>query len=338
VRISVLSDNQVGLTEVEPARLGPGEVRVAVAYVGICGSDLHAIAGPPEELGPDPRFTGLGHEYAGVVAELGEGADRFAIGDPVVGMPRWACLECEDCAAGRLTHCRQPTMPARGAWAEEIVVPERILHLLPAELELRRAALVEPLSCALRGVVRAGAEPGHLALVIGGGPIGALTAALALRTGARQVLVSEPRPERREVLAALGATPLDPAAAPLAAQVAERSGGRGVDVAYEAVGAAATVAEAIELVGTGGTVVVLGVAPASDTLPLSPQDVFLRELSILGAFGPERAFPEAIGLAAALDLEPLLSNCFPLGQLERAVEVARGEAAGKVLLAPGVGR
>lgn len=337
MRVSVLSDNEVGLTEVEPLPLAPGEVRIAIAYVGICGSDLHAIDEAAEEDGGGEPVNELGHEYAGVVAEVGAGVSRVAVGDRVVGLPRWSCLECEDCAAGNLTHCRQPTMPARGAWADEIVVPERIVRPLPPGLELRRAALVEPLSCALRGVIRAAAAPGHLALVIGGGPIGALTAALALRTGAREVLVSEPRPARREVLAALGATPLDPAAAPLAEQVAERSGGRGADVAYEAVGSAATVTAAIEAVGVGGTVVVLGVAPPADTLPLSPLDLFLRELSILGAFGPERAFPEAIGLAAALDLEPLLGDCFPLAELPRAIAVARSEAAGKVLIAPGVG-
>ncbi len=330
-----------GVVELEPLPLGPDDVRVAVAYAGICGTELHPIRDGEPYIGDDGEGSVLfGHEYSGTVIEAGAEVDAVAVGQQVACMPRIACLRCAACRDGRAYACEDFAdpprwgLPPRGAWADQIVVPQRVALPLPADVSLREAALCEPAACALRGVDQAAAPAGHAALVIGGGPIGLLTAALALAAGARSVHVSEPHAARRAIAERLGATPVDPRERPLAEVAREATGGRGFDVVYEAVGHGETVREAIELAARGGAVVVLGVAPEDAVSAMRPRRVFERELRVVGAHGPERTFARMLAWLPALDLSPLVSDVLPLEQVGRAIELSLAGAAGKVLLAP----
>ncbi|MGN6189937.1 MAG: zinc-dependent alcohol dehydrogenase [Conexibacter sp.] len=335
-RVLVRSAGDVSVGEAEPLPLRADDVRIAIAYAGICGSDLHLIHaadayGPlaPEQAG---RF---GHEYSGVVQEVGSEVGTVAVGDRVTCAPRWPCLHCAMCRRGDTTRCLDLRRPERGAWAEQIVVPERIVFRLPEDVELRTAALCEPLACALRGVDRVTTPSGHVALVIGGGPIGLLTAALAARTGAREVLLSEPHPTRRALARRLGAHGLDPRDGDLAAAVAERTDGLGPDVVYESVGRAETVAEGIELAAPGGTVVVLGVAPPEAVAAVRPWRLFERELAVVAAWGLETTFRRALDWLSVLDLEPLVTHVLPLEEAGQAIDVAASGDCGKVMLTAG---
>jgi (R,R)-butanediol dehydrogenase / meso-butanediol dehydrogenase / diacetyl reductase len=340
--------HHISVIDVAPALLEPDQVRIEVAYTGICGSELHQLKNP-DSYGGDGCLTyrwmpsgqddpegdaGFGHEYSGVVREIGAQVDSVAVGDPVVCLPRWPCTRCRQCRAGRLIYCEHFTIPRRGAWADEVVVPARVVFPVPPGVSLREAALCEPLACALRGIDRGRASPGHSALVIGGGPIGLLTAALALRSGAQTVLLSEPHKRRREIAGRLGALPVNPRDEAIGERVDAETGGLGVDVVYEAVGHPETVSEAVGLVARGGTIVVLGVTPPAATAAIRPWLLFDRELTLTGAFGPEAGFQRALALLSLVDSQPVITHVLALDEVQQAVEIAASGDCGKVLLAP----
>jgi L-gulonate 5-dehydrogenase len=320
----------IALAELPRPALAPDEVRIDVAYAGICGSELHHILDPERHgaLGE----ADYGHEYSGVVSEVGERVATLAVGQPVACLPRLPCLRCPACLAGRHVNCRRHSRARNGAWAEEVVVADRFAHPLPEGVGLREAALCEPLSCALRGIDRGAAAPGHVAIVIGGGPIGALTAVLALHAGATEVLLSEPRAERRRIAAALGVTPVTPDELPAA--VMEATGGDGAAVAYEAVGNPQCLVDAMALVEVGGTIVMLGLTAPDAVAPIPTYDLFEREQTLVAAWGHETTFARALAWLPRLELGALVTHELPLERTAEAIEIAASGDCGKVMLVP----
>ena len=252
---------------------GPGEVKLAVTHNGLCGTDLHEYFDGPMACTDDPHpLTGgvlpqiMGHEFAGVVSAVGHGVDDVAIGDRVCVEPLYYCRDCEACRAGLNQLCQYVTTHGicsdGGGLAQYTVVPSWMLHRLPESVSLAQGALVEPLSVAFNGVLRAGVGPGQSALVLGAGPIG-IGVTLGLRAvGVGDILVAEPAPARRAAVAALGVEHvIDPAAVDLAMEVRRRTGGRGVDAVLDCAGAAATFSVAPDVLRPRGRYVILAFVP-----------------------------------------------------------------------------
>jgi 2-desacetyl-2-hydroxyethyl bacteriochlorophyllide A dehydrogenase len=326
-----LSRGRLAVTSRERRQLGPNEIRIAVAYAGICGTDLHAI----EAADPaDERPLVLGHEYSGRVVETGADVAAVSVGDRVVGRPRIPCGRCAFCNRGRAWDCADFRRPPRGAWATTIVVDERFALPIPNQLGLREAALAEPLASALRAIDIAAPGAGHRALVLGGGPIGLAAALLAASTGAVAVLVSEPNPYRRDVAAGLGFDVCDPTTEDLVACARELTGGLGFDVVYEAVGSSVTVESAVACAGRGGAVVVLGVAPRDARARLSPFELFAKELRLAAAWASETTLARALDLIVPIGADRLITHVLDLRDGVRAVELARSGEGVKVLLQP----
>src|SRR5579862_7998204 len=185
---------------------GPGEALIAVSHCGICGSDLHFVV---EGWGARPGSV-HGHEYSGTVVALGPASEGWAVGDRVVGGPGRGCGECPQCAAGLVHLCANrggiAEGPSHGAFATFKRLRVDQLFRVPDQLDLRVAALAEPVAVALRGVRRSGARPGDRVLVTGAGPIGLFTIAVLRAQGVEDVTASEPAPRRRERALAVGAT------------------------------------------------------------------------------------------------------------------------------------
>ena len=202
-------------------------------------------------------------------------------------------------------------------------------------MSLEVAALAEPLSCCLHTINRAGIQPGDHVAVVGGGTIGLMLLQLARRAGATRVLVSEPSPAKREMAQRLGAdVVVDPLHEDLQAAAHDMCGGRGVDVALEAVGARQTVIDAIALPRRGGTVVLMGVAAPTTEVPLRPFDMFERELTIRGAYIREFEFQRTVELLPLLELQSLITDRFPLASAVEAVANVKSGHGIKTVVEP----
>lgn len=318
--------------EADPAPPGPGEVQIAVAYNGICGTDLHILAGHMDARVDVPAV--IGHEMSGTVAALGDGVEGWAVGDPVTVMPLAWDGTCPACLAGNAHICQNLDfvgIDSPGALQRRWNVGAGLLVPLPATLSLQHAALVEPTAVAVHDVRRAELEPGQKAVVIGGGPIGVLIAAVARSFGA-DVVVVELDPKRRSQVADLGFTALDPRDDTVAA-VEEWTGGAGADVVFEVSGAAAAVLGAVDYAKVRGTLVVVAIHP--EPRPINLQRVFWRELRLLGARVYQRQdFDTAVALldAGEIPADALITKVMPLSEVQAAFDALTGGEAMKILI------
>jgi 2-desacetyl-2-hydroxyethyl bacteriochlorophyllide A dehydrogenase len=312
---------------------GPGEVRLDVAYCGVCGTDLHIAHGAMDARIAAPQV--IGHEMSGTVAEVGPGVEDVAVGDRVVVRP----LDTRDrTPADRgYSHIGRKLkflgIDAAGALQRSWTVPAFTLHALPADADLRLAALAEPLAVACHDVRRSELAAGELALVVGGGPIGLLIAIVARARGGRVLLV-EPDEARRALAAGLGFTTADPTTDDVGAAVEEASGGVGAEVVFEVSGAAAGILAATRHAAIRGRVVV--VAIFSEPKPVALFDLFWKELDLRGArvYEPQD-FDAAIALLAdtSLGLERLISAVEPLERVPAVFEeLGAGRQAMKILV------
>lgn len=269
----------LALREIERPRPGAGEVGLRIARTGICGSDLHV------KEGGNPAFAGVvfGHEFAGVITELGEGVEGWRVGERVVSLPIHHCGQCEACLQEKIGLCEQIVFTGYshdhcGGFAEYNVVPTHSLHRVPEGVSFDAAAMVEPLSVSRRAVSRTPIGKDSVVLVIGTGPIGAGVVQFARIAGARTVIVSEMVPERRELALAVGADAVvDPGAGPLLDQILEVAGRR-PDVIFECVGVPGVIQQAIEVAAYEATIMVVGVCFDKDHL--YPNMAVKRELTL----------------------------------------------------------
>ncbi len=298
---ALLLDAERHLSLVEtaiPALVGPTDVLVRVRAVGICGSDLHGYLGHTGRRIP-PLV--MGHEATGEVVAVGEGVRALQPGARVATNSIAACGHCRPCLAGERAICEHRRilgMDAPGAYAEYVVWPEDSLPLLPDALSYEAGSLAEPLAVALHAVNMAGIKPGDAVLVAGAGPIGVLTHLLARIAGAGTIIVSDLHADRLGSARALGADVVVDASAADPVAVARRlTGGSGVDVAFEAVGAGVTARQTIDAVRNAGTVVWLG--NSANLIEVGMQAVVTRNLTIRGSYamtGDE--FERALSLLA----------------------------------------
>jgi L-iditol 2-dehydrogenase len=245
-----------------PAPQADGEVLVQVEVALTDGTDLKAFRrGHPVLLGPPP--SPFGHEFCGI---------DVATGRRVVAANSAPCGECPACARGDETLCERLLPLLNGAYAEYLLVPERIarrnLLAVPPGLPPEVAAMTEPLACCLRGIEVAGVQHGDTVAVVGVGPIGLMLCAVAADAGATPVVVGGRR-ERRELAPLFGAVPGEP---------------EGADVVIEAAGTAPAWARAFELVRPGGTVLAFGGLPRDARVEVDPYRIHYEEVRLVGAF------------------------------------------------------
>lgn len=314
----------------------PDDVQIAVAYTGLCGSELHAIEGyqltKPSGATGSSSPSQLGHEYAGVITAIGPAVQMLQVGQRVTVAPRGPCHQCDLCRHGVTALCRKTTQRG-GSWADAIIAPQKLVYGLPDDVPLKIGALTEPLSAAVRIIDRAELRSGMNVCVIGAGPIGLFAAVLAKHGGAAKVIISDTRPSRRALARHMGIpVVVDPTQEDLYTVVMDHTGGRGVEVSIEAVGLEPALSESLRVVSIGGMVVWGGLAPTDLVLPLSPNDMFMREYTLRTSWGGIELFERTIRLEQSIDWSPVVEEIFPLEQVSEAVTYARTAAAGKVLL------
>jgi S-(hydroxymethyl)glutathione dehydrogenase/alcohol dehydrogenase len=328
----------------ETVDVGPGQVRVRVRATGLCHSDLSAMTGI---VRCPPPFV-PGHEGAGEVLEVGEGVTKVAPGDHVIFSFVPSCGECADCRRGEGNLCvvlfrsvivtpnfqldGEPvySMTGCGTFAEETVVAEQSVIPISADVPFDIAAL---LGCGITtgtGAVlnTAQVKPGSTVAIVGCGGVGTAAMLAARLAGAAEILAVDPSAAKRELVARYGATA---AASPedAAELAAELTGGQGFDYAFEVVGRAGTARAAYDLARRGGTVVVVGVGTADDTMQVSMNELPAGSKKLMGSFYGGTDVPRqletliALWRAGRLDLESMITSRLSLDDINKGFDVMR---------------
>jgi D-arabinitol dehydrogenase (NADP+) len=316
----------------------PGQVRIKVHQVGVCGTDLHIHEGDFNAVFP----LIPGHELVGVVDQVGEGVTRLRVGEQVTVNPNVHCGLCRYCLAGRLILCENlkgygSNFP--GFFAEYVTVPERLVFSvdrLPPDL----AVFAEPAACAMHGVETLQVRPGSSALVFGSGPTGLLLAQLIASSGASSVTVAAPSKFKLETAETLGidrTVQIDrrDADANLRRLREQSPGGDGFDIVVEATGSTAVGDICVPLARNGGTVLIYGVTRNEETVKFHPFDVFRREITIKGSFAEITSFGAAIDAMrnGRVRTDGMITHRFGLDDYGKALDaLANDPTAHKVVI------
>jgi (R,R)-butanediol dehydrogenase/meso-butanediol dehydrogenase/diacetyl reductase len=331
-----IGDHTITVEQLPIPEVGSGQVLLRVSHCGICGTDLHLMI---EDWGT-PGTVG-GHEYSGVVAAIGSSVEGWALGDRAVGGPGPGCGECRLCQSGRTHLCtgrlaKGTAMPG-GAYAEYKVVHADALFRIPDAVDLRTAALTEPVAVALRGVRRSGVKPGERVLVTGAGPIGLLTVAVLATSGVSDITVSEPNPKRRRLAEKAGASRT------MTPEELERPTGTMALVAgpyqyaFECSGRADAMEAGLENLDRAGTLVLSGTGMRRPQF--DPNRLIVHELLVTGTVEyTQDDYRAALDLLAdrRLPVDVLIeAEDLPLTRLQWGMEqLLAGELAGKVMVVP----
>lgn len=333
--------NQAFETRELPKRdLAADEVLVRVAACGVCGTDVHIYHGDKGSAEVIPPVI-LGHELAGVVEKIGNGVDNLSVGDHVAIDPNIYCGECHYCRNGKKQLCTSLFaigVNRDGGFADYCYVPRAQCYKLDKNIPLGHGAMAEPLACCLHGIDRANIKMGDTVCVIGGGAIGLLMVQLAKLSGASRVILSEPVALRREIGLSVGADwAIDPIQEPLKERLNQLLGVDGVDVVIECVGNPNATAQAFDVAKRGTTVLLFSVPRAGAVHTLGLEDVYQKELTIVGSIINPDTHQRAVDLinSGRVQLEPLITHRFPVEQLEAAILMQMGSKSIKVLVGNG---
>lgn len=300
---------------------GAGEASIRVAYCGICGTDMHVFHGNMDARVGFERV--IGHEMSGTVEAVGEGVTNVTPGQKVVVRPLDHCGACPACQAGHQHICHKLKflgLDTDGAMQEIWTVPAHTLHVLPDDIAMDHAALIEPVAVACHDVRLSNLQPGEDVVVIGGGPIGMLVAMVARDAGGKVVL-SEVNTNRLAIAEKLGFDTVNPAEADLAAEINKRTGDKGADVVFEVSGSQPGVDAMTAVAATRARIVMVAIHAQKPQIDLF--QFFWRELQLIGArvYEPED-YEKAIGIitSGGVDAETIITDVAPLSDIQAAFE------------------
>jgi 2-desacetyl-2-hydroxyethyl bacteriochlorophyllide A dehydrogenase len=328
VKAAVISADAVTVVTVPDPAPGPREVVVAVAGCGICGTDLHIAEG---EFAPTLPVV-PGHEFAGEVVALGADVTEVRVGDQVAVDPSLYCHECHYCRRGRGNLCERwgaIGVSTAGGAAEYAVAPVANCVRLPESVTPADAALIEPLSCAVRGFDVLAPQLGDHFLIYGAGTMGLMMMELAKRAGAASVSMVDLNPARLETARELGCT-----ATVTSADELDRP--RGWDVVVDCTGVVAAIEDGLGRVAPGGTFQQFGVANEDATASFSPYRIYNKEIRIVGSMAVLHSFERAAELFAEGVLRPdvMISHRMGLDDYPAALEQFRQGVGRKIQVMP----
>jgi 2-desacetyl-2-hydroxyethyl bacteriochlorophyllide A dehydrogenase len=315
---------------------GPGEVKVKIAYCGICGSDPEIFEGTFGLLKapwwPPAPFT-TGHEASGTIVELGPGIlGDWKVGQRVAMNFRKYCGGCYYCRNKMEQFCEHITSYEAG-FAEYAVYDESCLNPLPDDLSLERGAMLEPVTIATHAVDLGSIVPGKTVAISGAGTIGLLVQQIAMRAGAARVFVSDPMPEKRAMAKKFGADwTIDPLNEDPVAVGRAHMDGRGFDTVFECSGHISAVPQTIALADKDGTIVWAGSYHEDATFPINPFYMFANELTVRSTMLAPYVFPRSLKLLSKLDLESMITQIVPLEDIAKALAARKTSTDIKILV------
>jgi L-iditol 2-dehydrogenase len=319
------SRQDVRVEEVPVPKIGPGEMLVQVKACGLCGSDL--MEWYVEKKAPEV----LGHEPAGVVAEVGEGVTKFEVGDRVFVHHHVPCFTCHHCVRGHYTLCEtfKATHLDPGGFAEYFRVPalnvQRDVLKLPAEMSFEQGTQIEPLATCIRGIERTGIQPGDTVVVIGAGVTGLMNMQLVNVYGAGKVIVTDFSPFRLDMARRLGADHALNAQEDVLTALEELNGGRKADVVIVTAGSIRAMEQGMALAGGGGTVLLFAPSHPEATLSVSPFHLLFSEITITSTYSCSHVETrQALKLiqGGRVNVEELITHRFDLTGVGEAINLA----------------
>jgi 2-desacetyl-2-hydroxyethyl bacteriochlorophyllide A dehydrogenase len=319
---------EVGVMTVEDPTPQPRDVVVQVAACGICGTDLHILAG---EFAPSLPII-PGHEFAGTIVAVGSHVTELKPGQRVAVDPSMYCNECHYCRLGRNNLCERWNaigVSVPGGAAQYALAPVANCVVLPDHVRVEDAALIEPLSCAIRGYDVLSSQLGSHVLIYGSGTMGLMMLQLAKRCGAASVDVVDINPSRLETAITLGCS-----SAVTSADELERP--RGWELVIDATGAAAAIQDGLRRVAPGGTFLQFGVTATSTRVEIEPYHIYNKEITITGSMAVLHSFERAADLLATglLDPDVFISDRLPLTDFEEALTRFQRGIGRKIQLIP----
>jgi L-iditol 2-dehydrogenase len=336
--------NEMEVREVETPEAGPGEILVEVGANTVCGTDLRILRGE-KTMGIHPPSI-LGHEFAGHVADVGEGVEGYEVGSTVAASPIIPCCRCFYCKRDMENVClnwKAMGYEVDGGLSQYVRVPADAvkagcLFTAREDVPVEQLALTEPLSCCVHGqrLSRVGLD--DTVLIVGAGPIGLFHLQLARVAGARTVIVSEPSESRQDFARGLGAhVTVDPTSEDLSEVVAEHTNGLGADVIIICIGIPALVNEALKLARLGGRINVFAGLANQGWAEIEANLIHYNQLEVTGVTGARRLdYEVALRLieSGRVDVSDMITHRFPLEDAAEAIETSAGGEGIKVAVMP----
>lgn len=313
------------------------ELLIRVKACGVCGTDLHMFHGDKGAF--DNKFPLImGHEFAGEVAKVGTGIEKFKVGDHVAVDPNVYCGECPACQRGDVHYCENMLgvgTTVNGGFAEYCTVKARAAYHVPSQLPFEVAAMTEPVACCLHGIDRSNIHPGDTVAVIGFGAIGQIIYKLAVCAGAARIVVIEPMEEKRAKAMEMGAfITINPLEENTTEKIKE-SGITNLSTVIECVGRKNTMEMAVQIASNRATVMLFGLTPPGTKLELlAYEQLFQKELTVTGAFINPLVSERVVNLLAYgnADMQQIITDKIPLSDGVKVFTDNAYRTHGKIVL------
>ena len=329
MRAAFLEDYyKMGMRDIPVPEIGPDDVLVKIKAAGVCGSDLHAYIGEHAFRFPPVM---LGHEGAGVVAQVGENVKNFKVGDRVTVDPTLPCGKCKCCLEGNTNLCPDRVAPgtknwwgAMGTWGDYFPIRADHVYKINDNISFAEAALAEPMANSMHVLTQVQGEKKESICVIGCGTIGLFDVLLAKQEGYKTIIGSDPVAFNREVAEKVGATlTVDPINQDIESIILEATGGEGVDVTVVAAGAPGILDQAINITKRTGEIILI--AMITEPMAFNSWKLLSKQQSLRGSMlynTPD--FEKSLEIInKGVDLKPFMTHTMPLEDAGKALELLR---------------
>ncbi len=334
----VKSKAEVGLWmhEVEKPSIGPNDVLIKIKKTSICGTDLHIYNWDSWAQKTIKIPTIIGHEYVGYIDSIGSEVTGLSIGERVTGEGHIACGMCRNCRRGRKHICENTSgvgVNRDGAFAEYLALPASNVMKVNPSIPDDIVTIMDPLGNATHTALEFRAL-GEDVLITGAGPIGCMSAAISRFAGARNVLVADPNPFRRQLAKEMGATEvIDPLEKDLSEVMPQLKMSRGFDIGLECSGSSRALNDMITHMYNGGKIALLGIIPSGAQVDWN--DIIFRGLTLKGIYGRlmfETWYLMSQMLLSGLNVNKVITHRFSIGDYQKGFEVMQSGDCGKVIL------
>lgn len=326
----------IWMEDIPEPEVGPNDVLIRVHKTSICGTDLHIVAWDEWAAASVPTPMAIGHEYMGVIEQVGSEVEEFSVGQRVSGEGHIVCGHCRNCQAGRKHLCIRTIgvgVDRPGAFAQYVAIPGSNVQPIPESISDDVGCILDPLGNAVHTAL-AFDLVGEDVLITGCGPIGMMAVAIARHVGARHIVVTDVNPYRLSIAATMGASlEIDPTKVSVHSSMTDLGMTEGFDVGLEMSGVPSALHDMISTMNNGGNIALLGIPPKQ--APIDWNDIVFKGLTLQGIYGRkmfETWYKMLAMLETGLDVSRVITHQFAADDFEQAFDVVRSGNAGKVIL------